>query len=104
MPDETDFLDEILAKATPKAPEPPEPPETVHIIFGHEVCKNCGGDYHIVHSVYSRVGDHLWLLIDLVDKQRPPGTIYETTMEEVTIEFCYACHKDYLERVLHYTK
>ena len=101
MPDETDFLDEILAKATPKAPEPPE---TIHIIFGHETCGNCGASYHIVHSVYSRSGHLFRLLVDLVDKQRPPGTIYETTMEEVTIEFCYACHKDYLERVLHYTE
>ena len=101
MPDEADFVEKLIAGWPVKEQEPAE---TIHIIFGHEVCKNCGGDYHIVHSVYSRVGDHLWLLIDLVDKQRPPGTIYETTMEEVTIEFCYACHKDYLERVLHYTK
>ena len=98
MPDEASFLDEILAKATPKEPE------SIYIIFGHEVCKNCGGDYHIVHSVYSKIENHLWLLIDLADKQRPPRTVYKTTTEEITIEFCYACHKDYLERVLFYTE
>ena len=62
MSDEESFLDGILDKAAPKEPELPE---TIHIIFGHEVCGNCGGDYHIVHSVYSKTGKHLWLIAGL---------------------------------------
>ena len=101
MPDEASFLDEILARATPKAPKPPE---TIHIIFGHEVCKNCGVGYHLVYSVYSQRGNDLRIIGDLADKQRPSGTVYKTTIEEAIVEFCYACYKDYLEHVLHYTK
>ena len=101
MPDEADFIEKLIANSSPKKREPPE---NIHIIFGHEVCKNCGSEYYPVYSVYSQSGNDLRIIGDLVDKQRPSGTLYKTTLEECVVEFCYACHKDYLERVLLYTK
>mgnify|MGYP001603506875 CR=1 FL=1 len=101
MPDEADFVEKLIAGWPVKEQEPAE---SIHIIFGHEVCQNCGAEYYPVYSVYSQRGNDLRIIGNVTDKQRPSGTVYKTMVEEAIVEFCHACHKDYLERALLYTK